>query len=73
MTSPTFDAVYPCFAPSWLGAKPHHAISTGEGWMVYTYLPSGDPAHVEDCDTEAEALSLAQSLSAPTLWEAPNG
>jgi hypothetical protein len=40
--------------------------------MVYTYLPSGDPAHVADFNTKAEADAHAAALSAPTLWEAAN-
>lgn len=62
-----------CFSPSWLGAKPHYAdpaVGTPDGWMVWTYLPSGDPSWVADCPTYAEANALAESLSAPTLWDA---
>ena len=65
----------PCFSPEWLGAKPHYAdpaVCSCEGWMVWTYLPGGDPAWVADCPTYAEAEALALSLSAPTLWEAPH-
>ena len=71
----TEQRTLPCFSPDWLEAKPHYAdihVHTCEGWMVWTYLPSGDPAWVADCPTYAEANALALSLSAPTLWEAPH-
>lgn len=63
-----------CFWANSLIAKPHYADpkvgGAAWGWMVWTYLPSGDPCWVEDCPSYAEALALAESLSAPTLWEA---
>jgi len=65
-------AVPPCFSPSWLGSKPHYAdqlVTSPEGWMVWTYLPSGDPCWVADCPTYAEANALALALSATTLWD----
>ena len=67
-----FTHFYGCFSTSWLGAKPHYAdpaVGTSDGYMVWTYLPSGDPSWVADCPTYAEANALAEALSAPTLWE----
>lgn len=61
-----------CFAADSLTAKPHYAdpkVGGPWGWMVWTYLPSGDPAWVADCPTHAEAEALAEALSAPTLFE----
>lgn len=69
---PEVDAVPLCFSETWLGAKPHYAdpcVGGSWGWMVWTYLPSGDPSWVADCPTYSEALALAESLSAPTLFE----
>ena len=69
----TSDPVPECFSVSWLGAKPHYAdpaVGTSDGYMVWTYLPSGDPSWVADCPTYAEANALAEALSAPTLWDA---
>ena len=68
-----FSDVLHCFAPDSLTAKPHYAdpvVGGSWGWMVWTYLPSGDPSWVADCPTYAEANALAESLSAPTLWDA---
>lgn len=64
-----------CFSDGWLSAKPHyadHLVTSPDGWMVWTYLPSGDPSWVADCPTYAEANALAESLSAPTLFEVPH-
>jgi hypothetical protein len=61
-----------CFWVNSLTAKPHYAdrlVTSPEGWMVWTYLPSGDPFWVADCPTYTEANALAEALSAPTLFE----